>query len=184
MVTLRVLRQLIMTASIAALVAACAAQPVPGPAAPATPSSAAHTGHPPATLAPTPSPTGPPEPRTAKALLKIATVFNNEYDNGDYGPVYDRWDARSQAIISRADYIQRHVDCPSATHVQAVTESARRGPHGAWLVDYEISGDQLTDYWFYVHGRWVFDLVLSNPGAVKLYRLSPHQYAVAQGCTH
>ena len=27
------------------------------------------------------------------ALLKIATVFNNDYDGGDYGPVWDRWDA-------------------------------------------------------------------------------------------
>jgi hypothetical protein len=36
-----------------------------------------------------------------------------------------------------------------------------------------IGGQQLTDYWFYVHRRWVFDLVLSNPDAVKLYRMSP-----------
>ena len=27
------------------------------------------------------------EPRTADALLKIATVFNNDYDSGNYGPV-------------------------------------------------------------------------------------------------
>jgi hypothetical protein len=40
-------------------------------------------------------------------------------------------------------------------------------------VHYEIGGQQLTDYWFYVHRRWVFDLVLSNPDAVKLYRMSP-----------
>src|SRR5262249_58200035 len=30
---------------------------------------------------------------------------------------------------------------------------------GAWLVHYEIGGQQLIDYWFYVHRRWVFDLV-------------------------
>ena len=28
------------------------------------------------------------------------------------------------------------------------------------------------------------DLVLSNPGAVKLYRMSPQQYAAAVGCSH
>jgi len=50
--------------------------------------------------------------------------------------------------------------------------------------DYEIGGQQLADYWFYVHRRWVFDLVLSNPGAVKLYRMSPQQYAAALGCAH
>jgi hypothetical protein len=51
-------------------------------------------------------------------------------------------------------------------------------------VHYEIGGQQLTDYWFYAHRRWVFDLVLSNPGAVKLYRMSPQQYVAALGCAH
>ena len=126
----------------------------------------------------------PPSPRSASALLKIATVFNNEYDRGDYGPVYDRWDARSQAVITRAGYIRRHRECPSAPHAAALVESATPGPHGAWLVDYEIGGQRLTDYWFYVDHRWVFDLVLSNPGSVSLYRMTPPQYAVATGCSH
>jgi hypothetical protein len=124
----------------------------------------------------------PPDPHTAAALLKIATVFNHDYDTGDYGPVYARWDARSQAIITRADYIRRHRDCRDGSQVPSQTESVSRGPHGAWLVHYEIGGQQLTDYWFYVHRRWVFDLVLSNPGAVKLYRMSAQQYAAALGC--
>ncbi|MGI8447690.1 MAG: hypothetical protein ACR2MP_11035 [Streptosporangiaceae bacterium] len=126
----------------------------------------------------------PPDPRTAAALLKIATVFNNEYDRGDYGPVYDRWDTRSRAVITRAQYIKRHQDCPSAPQATALVESAIPGPHGAWLVDYEIGGQRLTDYWFYVDHRWVFDLVLSNPDSVKLYRMTPQQYAAATGCAH
>jgi hypothetical protein len=126
----------------------------------------------------------PPDPRTTSALLKIATVFNDEYDRGDYGPVYARWDARSQAVITRAQYIKRHKDCPSAPHAAALVESATPGPHGAWLVDYEIGGQRLTDYWFYVHHRWVFDLVLSNPDSVRLYRMTPQQYASATGCAH
>lgn len=124
------------------------------------------------------------DPRTAAALLKIAKVFNREYDTGDYGPVYDRWDARSRAVISRAEYIRRHRDCPSEPQPAARVESATRGQHGAWVVAYEIGGQQLTDYWYYVHGRWEFDLVLSNPDAVKLYRLSPQRYARAVGCVH
>ena len=126
----------------------------------------------------------PPDPRTASALVKVATVFNNEYDRGDYGPVYDRWDARSQAVITRARYIKRHEDCPGVPHAPALVESAVPGPHGAWLVDYEIAGQRLTDYWFYVDHRWVFDLVLSNPGSVTLYRMTPQQYATATGCAH
>jgi hypothetical protein len=123
------------------------------------------------------------DPHTTVALLRIATAFNNSYDSGDYGPVYDRWDARSQAIIGRADYIHRHEACPSP-HTVAHVEGATPGPHGSWLVNYEIGGQQLTDHWFYTGGRWVFDLVLSNPGAVRLYRLSPQRYVAALGCTH
>jgi len=126
----------------------------------------------------------PPDQRTAAALLKIATAFNNDYDNGDYGPVYARWDARSQAIIAKADYIRRHKECLGGGHVQARTENVSPGPHGAWLVHYEIGGQQLTDYWFYVHRRWVFDLVLSNPSSVRLYRMSPQRYVAFLGCAH
>ncbi len=125
----------------------------------------------------------PPDPRTAAALLRIATAFNHDYDSGDYAPVYARWDARSRAIISQAGYIRRHRDCPSP-HQASVTESAGPGTRGAWLVHYEIGGQQLTDYWFYTGHRWAFDLVLSNPGAVALYRMSPQRYARAVGCAN
>jgi hypothetical protein len=138
------------------------------------------TGHLPAPAAPL-----PPDPHTASALLKIATTFNHDYDTGDYRPVYARWDARSQAIITRAGYIKRHKACPSGPQTLSQTESVSPGgPQGAWLVHYEIGGQQLTDYWFYIHRRWMFDLVLSNPGAVKLYRMTPQQYVAALGCAH
>ncbi len=126
----------------------------------------------------------PPDPHTAAALLRIATAFNQDYDSGRYAPVYARWDARSQAIIRQADYIRRHEDCPGAGNAPSRTESASPGLGGTWLVHYEIGGQQLTDYWFYVRGRWVFDLVLSNPDAARLYRLSPQRYAAAVGCAH
>ena len=139
---------------------------------------AANTGRPAVSAA-----SVPPDPHTAAALLKIAATFNHDYDTGDYGPVYARWDARSQAIITRADYIQRHKDCPDGSQVLSQTESASPGgPQGAWLVRYGLGGQHLTDYWFYVSHRWVFDLVLSNPDAVRLYRMSPGQYIAAVGC--
>ena len=69
------------------------------------------------------------------------------------------------------------------SHALSRTEDVSPGgPQGAWLVRYEISGQQLTDYWFYADHRWVFDLVLSNPDVVKLYRMSPSQYAATVGC--
>lgn len=124
----------------------------------------------------------PPEPRTASALVAVAQLFNDEYGRNDDGPVYDRWDARSQAIITRSDYIQRHRDCPTAPQAPARVETATPGAGGAWLVRYEIGGQQFTDYWYYVAGRWVFDLVQSNPQAAQLYRLSPAAYASAVAC--
>lgn len=139
----------------------------------------ARAGHP---AAPAPS-ASPRDPHTAAALLQVATTFNNNYDTGRYGAAYDRWDARSQAVITRADYIRRHTDCPSAPQAAHV-EDASPGPGGAWLVDYQIDGVQLRDYWFYQHGRWVFDLILSNPSSVSLYKMTPQQYAAAQGCDH
>jgi hypothetical protein len=152
----------IAAAAVALLAAACTAS----------------TAHPAASSA-----SLPPDPHTTSALFKTAAAFNHDYDTGDYGPVYARWDARSQAIITRADYIRRHKDCPSSSNALSQTESVSRGgTHGAWVVHYEIGGQQLTDYWFYVHRRWVFDLVLSNPDAVRLYRMSPGQYAAAVGC--
>jgi hypothetical protein len=95
-------------------------------AAGCTASTGHGTGHAAASSSPL-----PPDPRTASALLKIATTFNDDYDNGDYGPVYARWDTRSQAVITRAQYIERHKDCPGAPHTPSLTESATPGPHGA-----------------------------------------------------
>ena len=138
------------------------------------------TDHP--AVSPAPLPT---DPHTASALLKIATVFNHDHDTGNYAPVYARWDASSQAIITRADYIARHKDCPGGSPALSQTESVSLGgPQGAWLVHYQIGGQQLTDYWFYVQRRWVFDLVLSNPDQVRLYRMSQSQYVAALGCAH
>ena len=81
--------------------------------------------------------------------------------------------------------IKRHEDCLSGPPALSQTESASPGgPQGTWLVRYEIGGQQLTDYWFYAGHRWLFDLVLSNPDAARLYRMSPSQYLAAVGCAH
>ena len=170
------MRRLAALAGIAVLAAACSAQG----GHPDVRSSAAPPGHPAAQRSP--AKLGP-DPHTTAALIRIATVFNNDYDNGIYGPVWDRWDARSQAIIARADYIQRHTECPDSPQSVQV-EDARRGPGAAFIVDYQSGGVQSHDYWFYQHRRWVFDLPLSNPSSVALYKLSPQKYVAALGCAH
>lgn len=123
-----------------------------------------------------------PDPRTRQALLRIAVRFNENYAANRDGLVYDRWDARSRLIISRAQYVLRHAECPTAPG-RAVVDGASQVTSGFWRVLYSISGTQLTDYWRYEHGRWRFDLERSNPNAVKLYRLPFAAYAAAVGCT-
>lgn len=123
-----------------------------------------------------------PDRRTAAALVRIAQVFNNDYDRNNDGPVWDRWDTRSQAVITRAEYIRRHRECATAPQGPARVTRAAPGPRGAWLVRYEIGGQQLTDYWYYTRRRWTFDLLLSNPDAARLYRLPFAKYAAQVGC--
>ena len=122
------------------------------------------------------------DPESAKALLRIARAFNNDYQQNKDAAVYARWDAASQAVISRATYLRRHRDCPNTPHVPVDTWGADRGPGGAWLVHYSIDGQQFTDWWYYVHGRFVFDLLKSNPSAVPLYEAPAAQYAKDVGC--
>jgi len=122
------------------------------------------------------------DPDTRQALLRVAVEFNNDYAANRSGLVYGRWDARSKSVIPRAQYVRRHVECPTAPG-RALVEGASRAAHGYWRVFYSISGTRLTDYWLYQGGRWRFDLVRSNPSAVTLYRLPFAAYAAAVGCT-
>lgn len=126
----------------------------------------------------------PHDPKTAAALLRIASAFNHDYATNRDAAVYARWDPASRAVISRAGYLQRHRDCPSPPEQDVRTWGVAHGPGGAWLVHYSIGGQQFTDWWYYVDGRFEFDLPRSNPSAVALYRSSPAQYAKAVGCTH
>jgi hypothetical protein len=75
----------------------------------------ARTAHPAASPAPL-----PPDPHTTPALLKIAAAFNHDYDTGDYGPVYTRWDTRSQAINSAVQRGVLCVLCPPSADVRRV----------------------------------------------------------------
>jgi hypothetical protein len=119
---------------------------------------------------------------TRTALLQIETQLNADYAANRVGAVYDRWDAPSRAVISRRQYVRRHVECPTPPG-PAVTENAEPAPGGWWRVHYSIGGTQLVDVWRYVDGRWRFDLLRSDPHAVALYRLPFASYARATGCT-
>lgn len=121
------------------------------------------------------------DPETRQALLQIAVRFNANYSANRDGLVYDRWDSSSRAIISRAEYVRRHVECPTAPG-RAIVEGATSSTDGYWRVRYSISGIQQVDFWHYVNGQWRFSLVRSNPNAVRLYELPFSAYATAVGC--
>ena len=42
------------------------------------------------------------DPETRQALLAVAVRFNDNYAHNRDGLVYDRWDASSQSVITRA----------------------------------------------------------------------------------
>lgn len=121
------------------------------------------------------------ERHTVAALLRIARQFNADYAANDDGPVYDRFDRASRAVIRKSAYLARHRECPSAPGA-ATIEGASPASGGEVAVRYSISGTLLTDYWHYVGGHWRFDLLRSNPEAVHLYRLAPARYFAAVGC--
>ena len=121
------------------------------------------------------------EPGTADELTRIATQFNDDYQVNDVGPVWDRFDAPSQAVISRARYLLWHQECPASPGA-AETLSARHISGGWWVVDYSIGGVVLHDYWHQVQGRWRFSLMRSNPSAAALYSSSFANYARTSGC--
>ena len=70
---------------------------------------------------------------TTTALLQRASKFNVDYSRNVVGPVWDAWDPPSQAIISRADYVDRHAHChapalprasPASSPVPMATKSS------------------------------------------------------------
>lgn len=122
------------------------------------------------------------DPDTAHALLRIARRLNNDYATNKDAAVYARWDAASRKVISRATYVRRHRECPSPPEGKVDTYGVTHESGNEWLVHYSIGSQHFTDYWFYVHGRFVFDLPKSNPTAVPLYEASPAKYAKMIGC--
>lgn len=121
------------------------------------------------------------EPVTASSLLRVATVFEHDYQHNLDGPVWDRFDAASRALITRAQYVRWHRECPTSTG-DATLLDATRLARGWWQVDYEIGAVRLRDYWHQVAGQWRFSLVRSNPVAAALYSSSYADYARANGC--
>lgn len=128
------------------------------------------------------SPSSSTDSPSAKALARIATTFNDNYQANRVGAVYDRFDAVSRRVISRAHYLRDHLECPNPPGPATVT-SVMRARDGYWIAHYVIGGVGLNDYWHYEGGRWLFSLVKSNPGALALYRMPFDAYARAVGCT-
>jgi hypothetical protein len=121
------------------------------------------------------------EPATSAELVRVATQFDDDYQFNVDGAVWDRFDVSSQALISRANYVRWHQECPASPGV-ATIRSASSLTSGWWVVNYEIGGVSLRDYWHRVNGRWRFSLRRSNPSASALYSSTFAAFARATGC--
>lgn len=147
------------------------------------------SGHPPSTASPQPTASAadtesypPAEPDTRATLLRVAQRLNDDFGSGRYAQVYQRWDPTSRALISGADYVARHVECQTAPQDQSRVTAAVLSADGFWHVSYVLDDIHFVDYWRYRAGHWEFDLVRSNPNAVRLYRLPRSAYLVAVAC--
>ena len=122
----------------------------------------------------------------AKAVIKLSEQPHRRPEPLDIAHP----DPNAAEGVSASARTRCRIDQPAQRRVIPRRRSNQPSPQHAlvsqarWLVRYEIGGQQLTDYWFYVRHRWVFELVLSNPDAVRLYRMTPGQYAAAVGCNH
>ncbi|MBW4029768.1 MAG: hypothetical protein HIU57_03700 [Acidobacteria bacterium] len=126
-----------------------------------------------------PSPSS--EAATARGLVHVATQFEHDYQHNVDGPVWDRFDDASRALITRARYVQWHRSCPTSP-VDATILNASPLSKGWWAVTYEISGVMLRDYWHRVAGQWRFSLVRSNPTSAVLYASTFANFARVNGC--
>jgi hypothetical protein len=119
---------------------------------------------------------------TANALQVRATTLNTDYARNADGPVWDLFDPQSQAVISRADFVDRHQHCPRPGVAPRIT-GISSGPNGYEIVNETLSGTVLHDYWHLVSGAWCFNLARSNLSAVALYRKPRARYFADLGCT-
>ncbi len=122
------------------------------------------------------------EPTTSTELVRVATSFDHDYQFNIDGPTWDRFDPASQALISRANYIRWHQECPASPGPATVLRATRLAG-GWWRVDYEIGAVVLHDYWHQIDGRWRFSLVRSNPSAAALYASTFANFVRATGCS-
>jgi len=119
---------------------------------------------------------------TTIVLQVRATTLNTDYARNADGPVWDLFDPQSQAVISRADFVDRHQHCPRPGVAPRIT-GINSGPNGYEIVNETLSGTVLHDYWHLVGGTWRFNLARSNPSAVALYREPRARYLADLGCT-
>ncbi len=124
---------------------------------------------------------GTSEPATAAALTRVATQFNHDYQTNDVGPVWERFDDASRALITEVRYLRWHHECP-ASPGPATTLGVTRAAGGWWIVEYSIGGVRLHDYWHRQHGAWRFSLVRSNPAAARAYESTFAHFALLNGC--
>jgi hypothetical protein len=116
---------------------------------------------------------------TAEGLRAAALVVLATYAGGNWGAFWDHWDAASQALITRAEYIRRKTACPGITGSITVV-SLRSTSTGIWNVVGRRGGSLITYQFRYEKGAWVY---VVTDATVKAQLAEPFaSYVARPGC--
>jgi hypothetical protein len=118
---------------------------------------------------------------TVAGLRAAAQVTLAAYAAGDWGSFWDQWDASSQALIPRDEYVRRKTACPGIVGQPITISSVAPAANGIWNVRGR-RGTSATTYQFR-YGDGVWSYVVTDPTVKAQLRESYDKYVARPGCT-
>jgi hypothetical protein len=127
-----------------------------------------------------------PSPATSQAaaaggLKASAQAILTASAAGDWGTFWDHWDAASQALISRDEYLRRKQACPGTTGAPITVVSERPAANGIWTVRGRRGGSMIVYQFRYEHGQWTY--VVTDTAVKAELKGSYEEYVARPGCT-
>jgi hypothetical protein len=111
----------------------------------------------------------------AAALAVLAAAAT-----GDWGTFWDHWDAASQALIGRDEYLRRKQVCPGTTGAPITVVSEFPGANGIWTVRGRRGGSVILYQFRYERGQWAY--VVTDPSVKASLKATYEQYVARPGC--
>lgn len=120
------------------------------------------------------------EPLSAQQLKAFSVVHFGAFSSGDWGAVWDDFDAPSKAVVTRAEYIHRLTECSKYDPnrgKRAVVQGVADNHDGTWSVVVRYGNLQITFPARYENGHWRFIL---NDAARAAMRMRFDRYIATQ----